>query len=122
MGFLSSYAGRRNVTTSLVVISLFALNKLTKLFARTKQVCEVRIRMEKTSSGLGHILTHLNRSGLQIDKLTVDSEDRTDLQSNCVVIIHVQLKFKKLRKYEEAIAALVDIEGIIGLETAGLSV
>ncbi|MFC5647893.1 MgtC/SapB family protein [Paenibacillus solisilvae] len=110
------------ISTLFVVISLFALNKVEKLFSRTKKIREIVIKMDKTSSGLGHVLTHLNRSGMQINKLSVDHDDVTDRPSDCLLLVRIQLKLKKIQKYEDAIAALIDMDGVLGLETTGVTV
>jgi len=109
------------ISTVLVVISLFVLNKAEKRFSRTKKVREVQIKMEKKSSGLGVVLAHLNESGLQINKLTVDNEDRPGTEGDRYLILRIQVKLKKVKKYEEVIAALVGMEGVMGLETLDMT-
>ncbi|MCD9023570.1 MgtC/SapB family protein [Cohnella silvisoli] len=108
------------IATFLVVISLFVLNKVEKLFSRTKKVRELLIKMEKTSSGLNLVLAHLNRSGLQINKLSVENDEAGDQQTDRHLVIRIQLKLKKIQNYEEAIAALAYMDGVISLETEGL--
>ncbi|MFC5401524.1 MgtC/SapB family protein [Cohnella soli] len=105
------------ISTVLVVISLFGLNKAEKRFSRTKKVREVQIKMEKKSSGLGGVLSYLHQSGLQINKLTVDSEDRPGSEGGSCLLLHIQVKLKKVKKYEEVLASLVVMEGVLSLET-----
>jgi putative Mg2+ transporter-C (MgtC) family protein len=107
------------IGTFLVVMSLFVLNKVEKLFSRTKKVRELLIKMEKNSSGLNYVLEHLNKSGLQINKMIVENEKEADSLSGSLLNIRIHLKIKKKMRYEEAIASLALIEGVIGLETAG---
>ncbi|MDQ6422300.1 MgtC/SapB family protein [Paenibacillus sp. LHD-117] len=109
------------ISTVLVVISLFALNKVEKLFSRTKKVRELLIKMDHRSSGLGFVLTHLNRSGLQINKLSVDNDGESPSPANeRYLIIRIQVKLKKVSKYEQIIASLIEMEGVVGLETVDL--
>lgn len=106
----------------LVVISLFALNKLEKLFSRSKKVRELLITMDKSSPGLNEVLMHLNRSGLQINKLIIENEEGSgDQTANRCLTIRIQLKLKKIRRYEDAIAAVAYMDGVMGMETAVLS-
>lgn len=107
------------ISTFLVVMSLFALNKVEKLFSRTKKVRDLLIRLEKNSSGLHYVLEHLNNSGMQINKIVVENERDSDVQSGSYLNIRIHLKLKKSKRYEEAIASLALIEGVIGFETGG---
>ncbi len=109
------------ISTFLVVISLFVLNKVEKLFSRTKKIREVQIKMDRKSAGLGAVLAYLNRSGLQINKLTVDNEEQSDAPSGRCLILRIQVKLKKVKKYEEVIAALVGMEGVVGFETLDMT-
>lgn len=110
------------IATFLVVVSLFLLNKVEKLFSRTKKVRELLIKIEKASAGLNHVLMHLNQNGLQISKLTIDNDDVGDQQNNRHLVIRLQLKLKKTKNYEVSIAALAHMDGVISLETEGVSV
>ncbi|WP_054024420.1 MgtC/SapB family protein [Bacillus sp. FJAT-28004] len=109
------------IATFLVVVSLFLLNKVEKLFSRTKKVRELLIKMDKTSSGLNLVLMHLNQSGMQIKKLTINNDEEGEQQSNRHLTIRIQLKLKKLQNYEVSIAALAHMDGVLSLETEGVS-
>lgn len=107
------------IATFLVVMSLFALNKVEKLFSRTKKVRELLIRVEKNSSGLNYVLEHLNNSGLQINKIIVENEKDADSHNGSHLVIRILLKIKKSMRYEETISSIALIEGVIGFETGG---
>ncbi len=77
--------------------------------------------MDRKSAGLGAVLAYLNRSGLQINKLTVDNEEQSDAPSGRCLILRIQVKLKKVKKYEEVIAALVGMEGVVGFETLDMT-
>lgn len=109
------------ISTVLVVLSLFALNKIEKLFSRTKAVRELLIKMEQSSAGVGHMLAYLNQCGLAIRQLSVEAEAESSAPGGRYLTIRVQVKLKKTQKYEEAIATLIGMEGVVGLETASLA-
>ncbi|MBB6672454.1 MgtC/SapB family protein [Cohnella nanjingensis] len=109
------------ISTILVVMSLFVLNKIEKLFSRSKTVRELLIKMEQSSSGVGYMLAHLNQCGLLINKLSVEVDEESAATGDRYLTIRLQVKLKKAQKYEEAIAKLIGMEGVVGLETASLA-
>lgn len=53
--------------------------------------------MDKTSAGLNLVLMHLNQSGLQISKLTINNDDEEERLSDRHLTIRIQLKLKKIK-------------------------
>ncbi|WP_028609121.1 MgtC/SapB family protein [Paenibacillus harenae] len=104
------------IATLLVVISLFALNKLEKRFSRGKMLHELKITVDKNSSGLNYVLKYLNTNGMQINKIAVDNEVDTGKKGSYLTL-RIHLKLKKSIPFEETIASLAFIDGVIGFES-----
>ncbi|MCQ6562735.1 MgtC/SapB family protein [Paenibacillus mendelii] len=108
------------IGTLLVVISLFLLNKVEKVFSRAKKHHEILFKIHRSSAGLNQIVVKMKSFGIQIDKLVIESEDGADSSNNTSpLLIRMHVKLKKTKRFEEALMALSSIDGVLGLETAG---
>lgn len=107
------------ISTLLVVMSLFALNKLERLFSRNKREYQLLIKVERTSSGLNHVVSHLGQMGIKIHKLAVENEVDGTEHDGRYLVVRVQFKLRKAPSYVNLISKLAVIEGVIGLETVG---
>jgi len=108
------------VGTLLVVISLFFLNKVEKVFSRTKKHREILFKIQRGSAGLDRIVIEMKSHGIQIDKLMIENEESSDkLGIGSLLLIRMRVKLKKPGRFEEALLALSSVDGVLGLETIG---
>ncbi|QYR20880.1 MgtC/SapB family protein [Paenibacillus sp. sptzw28] len=107
------------ISTLLVVMSLFLLNKVEKVFSRTKKHHELIVKINRSSNGLNQILTELKGLGIQIYKLNIESDEAEPGEKTGPLVIRMRVKLKKKKNLEEAIVSLSSINGVLGLETPG---
>ncbi|TYP74915.1 MgtC/SapB family protein [Paenibacillus methanolicus] len=108
--------------TFLVVISLFFFNKMEKRFSRTKKTRHLIVRVASGSTCLNKVVSYFSSNGIQINKLLMEKDEDAAGKNEGVLIIRLHLKLKKSNKYEQIIADLSSLEGMLGLETEGESI
>jgi len=104
------------VSTVLAVISLFFLNKLEKIFSQAKKEREVIVRFRRGTPALSGVVALFAGSGVQISKLTVESDDEADIE---VAHMLVKVKVKNAWRPEQLTAELLSVEGVVGAELPG---
>ncbi|AJY74758.1 MgtC/SapB family protein [Paenibacillus beijingensis] len=107
-----------SISTFLVVVSLFFLNKVEKNFSHAKKDRQITFVLHRKTSSLQHIVTSLNKSGIKIYKLTIENEEAAEGSAQ-PLIIKMDVKLKKTKAFDEALLKLAGIEGVIRLKTAG---
>lgn len=107
-----------SISAFLVVISLFFLNKVEKIFSRAKKDRSITFILQRRINSLQQIVTSMNESGIKIYKITIENEEAAD-PSVEPLIIRMNVKLKKTKAFDEALIKLAGIEGVLRLETAG---
>jgi putative Mg2+ transporter-C (MgtC) family protein len=107
-----------SISTLMVVVSLFFLNKVEKNFSRTKKDREITFMLQRKTTSLQQIVTRLNHHGIQIYKLMIENDEAGESSAE-PIIIRVKVKLKKVKAFDAALLEIARIEGVIRLETAG---
>jgi len=99
------------LTTVIVLLCLFVLNKLEKLFRRGKRHQEVMIKIIDGPGVLGKIATLFGNHGIQIENVKMDHSDPVELGGEALNAMELQITLQPAQA-DKMIAALDDIRHI----------
>lgn len=109
------------LTTGLVFISLFALNKWEKVFMQKRRSHELLIKVPDKPGMLGAVTSELGELGIQIKNIQMKTLDECWDRDTSLSIVELKLDIR-FQKQEAVVAALENISAIpevLWIESAG---
>jgi putative Mg2+ transporter-C (MgtC) family protein len=101
------------LTTLLVVITLFLLNKFERAISRKRNNRVITIRVIDLHKNLQNISDQLEKYKIQVTKLLIEQQDVESTESS----IRLSVKIRKPKKLQTAITEILNIKDVKSLET-----
>ncbi|WP_130606685.1 MgtC/SapB family protein [Cohnella abietis] len=98
------------LTASLVLINLFFLNKLEKLFTRKRKIIEAKLTMKDSSGQLQLVMGKIEHYGAAIISITADSIKQD--KEEPLLQLNLKLKVEKFKKIPQLLDDLRLLDGV----------
>ncbi|MEX2415060.1 MAG: MgtC/SapB family protein [Paenibacillaceae bacterium] len=106
------------LTAFVTFFSLFLLNKLEKVFSKSRQTKELNIEVWDGNGNIGTIMSTLQELGIRIIKINIENDQTTMVEgSKHAVRMHMIVKLDKSRKNRETLDKLLSLPDVISVAT-----
>jgi putative Mg2+ transporter-C (MgtC) family protein len=107
------------LSTFAVLISLFLLNKLEKVFSKSRKHGEVRVDVREGKGNIGAVIATFNAASVRISDIHIINHHHENESADTVSI---QMTIKaRAEQVQTAFEAIMEIKDVIGLKTTLLN-